>query len=59
VYRGTSVGAYSKLNGSLDSTTSYTDNTVVSGTTYYYAATSVSSNGQESSYSAPLKVTIP
>jgi Abnormal spindle-like microcephaly-assoc'd, ASPM-SPD-2-Hydin len=59
VYRGTSVGAYSKLNGSLNSTTSYTDNTVVSGSTYYYAATAVSSNGQESSYSAPLKVAIP
>lgn len=59
VYRGTQVGSYSKINPSLDSTTSYTDNTVVSGTTYYYAATAVSSNGQESIYSSPLKVAIP
>jgi Abnormal spindle-like microcephaly-assoc'd, ASPM-SPD-2-Hydin len=59
VYRGTAVGAYSKLNSNLDSTTSYTDNSVVSGTTYYYAATAVSANGQESGYSSPLKVSIP
>jgi hypothetical protein len=59
VYRGTSVGAYSKLNPTLDSATSYTDNSVVSGTTYYYAATAVSSNGQESGYSSPLKVSVP
>ena len=59
VYRGTSVGTYSKINSSLDPTTSYTDNSVVSGTTYYYAATSVASGGQESSYSSPLRVKIP
>lgn len=59
VYRGTTTGVYSKINGTLDATTSYTDSTVVSGTTYYYAATAVSSNGEESSYSAPLKVSIP
>lgn len=59
VYRGTAPGVYSRLNGSLDTATSYTDGTVVSGTTYYYAATSVSTNGQESSYSSPLKVAIP
>jgi Abnormal spindle-like microcephaly-assoc'd, ASPM-SPD-2-Hydin len=59
VYRGTTAGAYSRINSSLDATTSYTDNTVVSGTTYYYAATAVSSTGQESGYSSPLKVAIP
>jgi hypothetical protein len=59
VYRGTTAGAYSKINSALDSTTTYTDATVLSGTTYYYAATAVSSSGQESGYSAPLKVSIP
>jgi Abnormal spindle-like microcephaly-assoc'd, ASPM-SPD-2-Hydin len=59
VYRGTTAGTYSKLNSALDATTAYTDSTVVSGTTYYYAATSVSSNGQESAYSTPLRVAVP
>lgn len=59
VYRGTTVGVYSRINNNLDATTSYTDNTVVSGMTYYYAATAVSSSGQESGYSSALKVVIP
>jgi hypothetical protein len=54
VYRSTaSNGKYSKINSNLDPTTAYTDNTVASGQTYYYAATSVNSNGQESSPSTP------
>jgi len=59
VYRGTTSGVYSKINSSLDGTTTYTDSTVASGMTYYYAATAVSPSGQESGYSSPLKVTIP
>jgi hypothetical protein len=59
VYRGTASGVYSKINNSLDGTTTYTDSTVASGMTYYYAATAVSPGGQESGYSSPLKVTIP
>lgn len=59
VYRGTAVGKYSKLNTNLDPNTAYTDSTAVSGATYYYAATAVNSKGEESSYSAPLKVVIP
>lgn len=59
VYRGTSVGSYLRINGSLDTGTSYTDTTVASGTTYYYAATAVSSAGEESAYSSPVKVVIP
>jgi hypothetical protein len=54
VYRGSSAnGTYSKINSSLDPNTAYTDSTVVSGQTYYYAATSVDSNGQESGLSTP------
>jgi hypothetical protein len=54
VYRGTSKnGKYSKINSTLDANTAYTDSTVVSGQTYYYAATSVNSSGQESALSTP------
>jgi hypothetical protein len=59
VYRGTVPGAYSKINTNLDSGTAYTDSSVLSGLTYYYAATAVNSSGQESSYSTPVAVTIP
>jgi hypothetical protein len=59
VYRGATAGNYGKVNSSLDAGTSYTDNTVVSGSTYYYAATAVSTSGQESGFSAPIKVVIP
>jgi hypothetical protein len=59
VYRGTTVGVYSKINSGLDPSTAYTDNTVVAGTTYYYAATAVNSSGEESSYSSPIQVVIP
>jgi hypothetical protein len=54
VYRSTAVnGTYSKINSTLDANTAYTDSTVVSGQTYYYAATTVDSGGQESSRSTP------
>lgn len=59
VYRGTARGQYSKLNSALDPNTSYTDMTVASGTTYYYAATAVNSSGQESAFSAPVQVAVP
>jgi Abnormal spindle-like microcephaly-assoc'd, ASPM-SPD-2-Hydin len=59
VYRGSAPGAYSKINSALDPNTAYTDSTVVSGATYYYAATSVNSSGQESTYSAPIEVAVP
>jgi hypothetical protein len=59
VYRGTAPGSYSKINSTVDPNTTYTDSTVVSGATYYYAATSVNSSGQESEYSKPVQVLIP
>lgn len=59
VYRGIKLGTYSKINPTLDANTSYTDSTVSSGVTYYYAATSVNSSGQESGYSTPVQVAVP
>jgi len=54
IYRGTvSAGPYSKINASLSASTTYTDNSVVDGQTYYYVSTAVSSNNQESAYSSP------
>jgi hypothetical protein len=54
VYRSSSAnGTYSKLNSTLQANTAYTDNSVASGKTYYYAATSVNSAGQESARSTP------
>jgi hypothetical protein len=59
VYRGTTSGVYSRINPTLDSGTAYADSTVVSGHTYYYAATAVDSAGVESVYSTPIVATIP
>ncbi len=54
VYRSSAAkGKYSKINSTLDPGTAYTDGTVGSGKTYYYAATSVNSEGQESARSKP------
>ena len=60
LYRGTvSGGPYTMINTSLDSTTAYTDSTVVSGQTYYYVATAVNSQSQESGYSNQTTAVIP
>ena len=60
IYRGTnSVGPYTKLNSSLISGLSFTDNNVQSGATYFYAATAVDSNGVESGYSNLATAAIP
>jgi fibronectin type 3 domain-containing protein len=59
LYRATaSGGPYSKLNSALISGSSFVDNNVVTGQTYYYVATAVDDGGLESTYSnhatAPL-----
>jgi fibronectin type 3 domain-containing protein len=60
VYRGTtSGGPYTKLTASVDSNTSYADNSVQAGLTYYYVVTSVNSSGAESVYSNQVSATIP
>jgi Cep192 domain 4 len=60
LYRGVqSGGPYSKLNASLITGLNFTDTSVQSGATYYYAATSVDSNSVESGYSNIATATIP
>lgn len=59
VYRGTTPGSYSKINTALDPQTTFVDNSVAPGATYYYAATSVDSTGKESAYSQPIEVAVP
>jgi hypothetical protein len=60
VYRSTvSGGPYNKINPSLDANLTYTDNSVVSGQTYYYVVTAVDSNNVESAYSNQASGVIP
>jgi len=60
IYRGAaSGGPYTMINSSLDGTTSYIDSTVVSGQTYYYVATAVNSESQESGYSNVAQAVVP
>lgn len=60
VYRSSvSGGPYTKINSTLDTGTTYTDNNVTSGTTYYYVVRSVSSAGAESANSAQASALIP
>jgi hypothetical protein len=60
VYRGTiSGGPYAMINSGLDGTTAYTDSTVVSGQTYYYVATAVDADSNESAYSNQTQVVVP
>jgi hypothetical protein len=60
VYRGTlSGGPYSKLNSTLITGLTYTDNTVSSGATYYYVVTAVAADGTESSFSNQVQAVIP
>ena len=60
VYRSlVSGGPYSQINGTLDSSTAYTDSSVSSSTTYYYVTTAVDSTGTESAYSNEVNAAIP
>ena len=60
IYRGTtSGGPYTMINSGPDSATAYTDSTVISGTTYYYVATTVNAESEESGYSNQATAVIP
>ncbi len=51
LYASSTCGSYAKINSLLNTTTLYTDSTVVNGNSYCYAATAVNTSNQESSYS--------
>ena len=60
VYRGSiSGGPYAKINSALDSTTTYTDTSVLAGQTYYYVTTSVNGSGIQSGYSNQAQAVVP
>lgn len=60
VYRRTgSSGNFTKINTTLDSSTTYTDTAVIDGYTYYYETTAVNSSNQESAPSNAFQAVIP
>lgn len=60
VYRGSqSAGPFSKLNSAAEASTSFADDSVQAGSSYYYEVTSVDSNGMESVPSSPVEATVP
>ena len=60
VYRSsTPNGPYAKLNSSLVSLLTYSDQAVQSGNTYYYVTTAIDNQGNESTYSNQAVATIP
>jgi len=59
VYRSTvSGGPYTKINPVLNASSTFVDNSVAGGKTYYYVTTGVSSSG-ESKYSNQAAATVP
>jgi hypothetical protein len=59
VYRSQPGGQYAKLSPSLVTGLAFTDTSVQSGATYYYAATSVDPNNVESTFSNVATAVIP
>jgi hypothetical protein len=59
VYRGPDGVKWTKINVGLVAATDYGDSTVSNGDTYYYAATSVNIEGEESQKTKSVKVSVP
>ncbi|HXH47937.1 MAG TPA: IPT/TIG domain-containing protein, partial [Terriglobia bacterium] len=60
IYRSsTSGGPYTRLNSNLLSGTSFSDNNVQAGQTYFYVTTAVNNSNMESSYSNQAQAVIP
>jgi hypothetical protein len=60
IYRSAVSGSsYAKVNSSLVGGISFTDSNVQTGTTYYYVATAVDANGNESVYSNEVSAVVP
>ena len=59
-YKGTSTGGpYTKVNSALIPGTTYVDNGVSAGNTYYYVTTAVDGTGAESGYSNQATAVVP
>jgi fibronectin type 3 domain-containing protein len=58
IYRGTVSGSYVLPGTCIPATTTYTDNSVTAGTTYYYAVTAQVGSA-ESAYSTPAQAIVP
>jgi hypothetical protein len=59
VYRGTTTGGpYSQVDA-MNASTSYVDNSVQAGQTYFYVTTAVDSSGKESPYSNQTQADVP
>jgi hypothetical protein len=59
VYRSPDAATWTKINVSLIGSTLYTDSTVSNGSTYYYSATAVDGNGNESVKTPAVEVVVP
>ena len=59
VYRSPDAATWKKMNVSLIASTLYSDSTVANSSTYYYAATAVDVNGNESAKTAAVKAVVP
>jgi hypothetical protein len=60
IYRSeASGGPYTKINSAFNATTTYTDDKVQGGQTYFYVTTAVDANGTESTYSNQAQAVIP
>jgi fibronectin type 3 domain-containing protein len=60
VYRSTvSGGPYTQTNTALNASTNYVDNSVQSGTTYFYVVTAVDADAVESAFSNQVSVVVP
>jgi len=60
VYRGSQPGGpYLAVNSAPDATTTYADNSVTAGQTYYYVVTAVDGSGTESAYSNQVQAVVP
>ena len=58
IYRGTTSGGPYSLLQTAGVVSTYTDNTVISGQTYYYVITAVDNTGAESAYSNQIQAVI-
>jgi hypothetical protein len=59
IYRGANATSLAQINVSLVPATDYNDSTVSNGNTYYYAVATVNIEGEESSKTAAVKITVP